>query len=274
LAMQYHPDKNPGDQSAEEKFKEINEAYQVLSDEDKRAHYDRLGSAYKNWERGGGRGGFDWGNWSREAPGGMHVEFDGDLGDLFGGGFSDFFSQIFGGMGGFTPGGQRPAGRQPQKYEMEMIISLQEAYNGSTRKVKINDRSFDVKVPKGTRSGTKLRLKGAGPNNSDVFLVVKVSEDPRFERKKDNLYTDVNIDLYRAVLGGEVRVPTLSGEVVLTIPSGTQPGQSFRLKGRGMPNLKNNAKPGDLYANIQVELPKQLGPEERQLFEKLSQLKK
>lgn len=274
LAMQYHPDKNPGDKEAEEKFKQINEAYQVLSDPDKRAHYDRLGSAYHTWEQGGGRGGFDWGDWSRAAPGGMNVEFEGDLGDLFGGGFSDFFSQMFGGMGGFSPGGQRQTRSRPQSYEMEMMISLQEAFGGSARQVKINERRFEVKVPKGARTGTKLRLKGAGPNNSDVYLVVKVSDDPRFERKKDNLYTDILIDLFTAVLGGEIQVPTLSGAVVLSIPAGTQSGQTFRLKGRGMPNLKNDSKSGDLYANIQVELPKQLSAEEKELFEQLAQLKK
>lgn len=273
LAMQYHPDKNPGDKEAEEKFKQINEAYQVLSDVDKRAHYDQLGSAYHTWEKGGGRGGFEWEDWSRGAPGGMNVEFEGDLGDLFGGGFSDFFGQMFGGMGGFSPGGQRQTRGRPQSYEMEMMISLQEAFAGSARQVKINERRFEVKVPKGARTGTKLRLKGAGPNNSDVYLVVKISDDPRFERKKDNLYTDILIDLFTAVLGGEIQVPTLSGAVVLSIPAGTQPGQTFRLKGRGMPNLKNGSKSGDLYANIQVELPTQLSAEEKELFEQLAQLK-
>jgi curved DNA-binding protein len=280
LALKYHPDRNPGDKQAEDKFKEINEAYQVLSDTDKRAHFDRLGSAYHSWQQRGAPGGFNWGEWTRDTSGGMRVEFEGDLGDLFGGGFSDFFSQIF---GGFDIGSMRGQGRQrqriPQKYETEMVISLHEAYMGSTRQVKINDRSFEVKVPKGASTGTKLRLKGAGPSGpggqrSDVYLILKVSPDPRFDRKKDKLYTDVVIDLYTAVLGGEATIPTLSGDVILDIPAGTQPGQTFRLKGRGMPNLKKKSQQGDLFANVEVEIPKKLTPKQRELFEQLSKHKK
>jgi len=278
LALKHHPDRNQGDKQAEEKFKEINEAYQVLSDPEKRAHYDRLGSAYSSWQQRGAPGGFNWGEWTRGAPGGMRVEFEGDLGDLFGGGFSDFFSQIFGGFGMDAMGRQSaPRQQVPQRYETEMVISLHEAYNGSTRQVKVNDRRFDVRIPEGARTGTKLRLKGAGPRGprgqaSDLYLVVKVSPDPRFERKGDRLYTDVSIDLYTAVLGGETIVSTLSGDVVLQIPPGTQPGQTFRLKGRGMPNLKQKSKYGDLFADIQVELPKKLTPQQRKLFEQLAKL--
>lgn len=281
LALKYHPDRNPDDKSAEEKFKDINEAYQVLSDTDKRAHYDQLGSAYSNWQQRGAPGGFNWSEWTRGAPGGMHVEFEGDLGDLFGGGFSDFFSQIFGGFGmGGSPVGRQGTRRQqfPQQYETEMVISLHEAYNGSMRQVKINDRRFDVRIPKGARSGTKLRLKGAGPPGpggqaSDVYLVIKVSPDPRFDRKGDRLHTDLSIDLYTAVLGGEVTVPTLSGDVVLNIPPGTQPGQTFRLKGRGMPDLNQKNRYGDLFAKVQVDLPKKLTSKQRELFKQLARLK-
>ncbi len=292
LAMQYHPDRNPDDAKAEEKFKEINEAYQVLSDKDKRAHYDQLGSAYSNWQQRGGQGGFDWNDWmygqrggqrGSQPGGGMRVEYEGDLGDLFGGGFSDFFSQIFGGftgssnLDGMMRGQRRGPQRQarPQHYESEMVISLHEAYTGSTRKVKINDRQFDVKIPQGARNGTKLRLSGAGPAApggppSDIHLVIKVSPDPRFERKGDNLHTEISIDLYTAVLGGKVSVPTLSGNLALKIPAGTQPGQTFRLKGKGMPRLRASHQFGDLYAYIQVQIPTDLTPEQRQLFEKLS----
>jgi len=283
LAMQYHPDRNPGDTQAEEKFKEINEAYQVLSDDDKRSHYDRLGSAYSSWQRTGGRGGFDWDQWNYGQPGGMRVEFDGDLGSLFGGagGFSDFFSQIFGGMGGSSGleellrGQGRSASAQPRQYTSDMVIGLQEAYHGSTRQVRIGERTFEVKIPKGAKTGTKLRLSGAGPAGrdgrpSDIYLVIKVSPDPRFDRKGDHLYTEIFLELTTAVLGGKVSVPTLTSSVTLTIPAGTQPGQTFRLKGKGMPKLKASNQYGDLFATAQVEIPKKLTSRQRELFEQLA----
>lgn len=285
LALKYHPDRNPGDAKAEEQFKEINEAYQVLSDEDKRAHYDRLGSAYSSWQgRGGPQGGFDWGDWMYGQPGGggVRVEYDGNIEDLFGGDFSDFFSQIFGGLGGMgasARGQQAQRGRRqaPQNYEIEMLISLHEAFNGSTRKLKINQRTFEVKIPKGAASGTRVRLKGAGPADpagraGDVYLVVKVAPDPRFERKKDNLYTETKIDLYTAVLGGEIEVQTLTGKGMLRIPGGTQPGQTFRLKGKGMPNLKKNSQRGDLLVTVDVGIPEKLTAEQKQLFMQLKNL--
>jgi len=295
LAMEYHPDRNPGDDKAEERFKEINEAYQVLSDKDKRAHYDQLGSAYSNWQQSGRRGGFDWNQWNYGSPGGqpggMRVEFEGDLSDLFGGGgFSDFFSQIFGGMGGRGgmeeilrgrrgTAGQSRTAAPPRHYESEMVIGLHEAYQGSTRQVRIGDRHFDVKIPKGAKTGTKLRLSGAGPTGpdgkaADVYLVMKVSLDPRFDRKEDDLYTEVFVDVPTAVLGGKVTVPTLSGSVSLTIPEGTQTGQTFRLKGKGMPKLKANHQHGDLYATVQVDIPKKLTAKQRELYEQLAKQKK
>lgn len=283
LALKYHPDHNPDDKAAEEKFKEINEAYQVLSDPEKRGHYDRLGSDYSSWQQRGAPGGFNWNQYAQGSPsGGMRVEFADDLGDLFGGGFSDFFNQIFGGLGGFQPRSSQQTRRRPghgrpqiQSYQTEMVIGLQEAFSGSTRQVKINDRTFDVNIPKGARTGTKIRLKGAGPTgptgqSSDVYLVLKVTPDPRFERKGGHLHTDVNIDLYTAVLGGEVTVPTLAKDVVLNIPPGTQPGQAFRLSGKGMPDLKKNTQVGDLYVNIQVQIPEKLTREQRDLFIKLA----
>jgi curved DNA-binding protein len=279
LAMKYHPDQNQGDASAEEKFKQINEAYQVLSDDDKRAHFDRLGSAYKDWQQHGGQGGFNWNQWAGRGPEGVRVEYNGDLGDMFGGGFSDFFQSIFGSMGGF--GSMRSDPRQSQfnraqaqrPYETELVISLHEAYNGSTRQIKINEIKYDVKIPVGSKTGTKVRMRGAGPNKTDVHLIIKVAPDPRFEIRNDRLHTFVDIDLPTAVLGGEVTVPTLSGNIILSIPPGTQPSQTFRLKGKGMPKLNDKSNLGALFVNIQVKIPQELTPEQKDLFEKLAKLK-
>lgn len=275
LARQLHPDKNPDDPTAEERFKEVNEAYEVLGDPNKRAKYDQLGSSYRAWERSGARpGGFDWSTWTSGAPGGVRMEV-GDLGDLFGGGnFSDFFNAIFGGMSqGSQSGYRRTASRRGRDLQQEVTISLAEAYSGTQRRLRRQSGELEVKIPPGAQTGTKIRLSGqgetSGRQSGDLYLIVNVQPDPRFDRKSDDLYTDVSVDLYTAVLGGEVHVPTLSGEVVLTIPPGSQPDQVFRLKSRGMPKLRKPSQHGDLYARLKVVLPKDLSAEERRLFEKL-----
>ncbi|NPA30628.1 MAG: J domain-containing protein [Chloroflexi bacterium] len=292
LALQYHPDRNPDNKEAEEKFKEINEAYQVLSDPEKRAKYDQMRQQYERWQRmGGGAGGFDWSQFSGAGPGGVRVEFR-DLDDLLGGvgGFSDFFRTLFGfgGAGGGVEYDFGPTARQatrgartrptaPPRYEHPITISLHEAYHGTTRHLEINGRRLEVKIPPGARTGTKVRLRRAIPlengDFADLYLVVQVAPDPRFERQGDDLYTEVPVDLYTAVLGGEVKVPTLTGEVYLKIPPGTQCGQTFRLRGRGMPKLRNPQEHGDLYVRAKVLVPKDLTPRERELFEELARLR-
>ena len=293
LARQYHPDVNPGDAAAEERFKEINEAYEVLSDSEKRGKYDRLGADWSRWQQAGGRpGDFDWGQWTTGAagPGGqrVHVRYGTpeDLGDLFGGtgAFSDFFSQIFGGMGGgAAPGGfdyrVRPQARvRPQRgqdYEQEVEVGLREIYQGTVRVLQKNGRRLEVKIPPGARTGTRIRMAGeggpgaAGGTTGDLYLRVKVAPDPQFERRGDDLYVTVPVDLYTLVLGGQTQVPTLSSPVVLTIPAGTQNGQVFRLQGKGLPCLQQQDQHGDLYARIEVELPTDLSPRQRELFEEL-----
>lgn len=287
LALQYHPDRNPGNKQSEEKFKEINEAYEVLSDPEKRSRYDQLGDSYTNWQQRGAPGNFNWNDWTN-APGGGVTWDVGDLNDLFGrGGFSDFFQAIFGGvpMGGTQrsqPGQRtRPTNGQGQRqvrpvsYQQDVQISLIEAYRGAERQVNVNGRRLTMKIPAGARTGTKVRMAGAAPSGpdgqpSDLYLVIEVTPDARFERKGDDLHTEVATDLFTAVLGGEARVPTPEGNVLLTIPAGTQPGQSFRLSGRGMPNLRNPKERGDLYARIKVQIPKNLTAEQRKLFEQLA----
>ena len=289
LARKYHPDVNPDNAQAEAKFKEVNEAYEVLGDPDKRTKYDQLGVNWQRWQQmGGSPGDFDWSQWMGGGPGGqrVHVRYADDMGDLFGGDspFSDFFSSIFGGTGGGRTRQSNgfdfrsPRAQMGQDVEQEVEISLAEAYHGASRLLSKDGRRLQVKIPAGARTGTKVRMRGEGQTSfgqsqaGDLYLKVKVAHDPRFERKGDNLHTTVPVDLYTAVLGGEVRVPTLSGHVKLKIPAGSQNGQSFRLKGKGMPNLKKAGEFGDLYARLDVRLPAKLNDKQRQLFEELKKM--
>ena len=289
LALEYHPDRNPGNKASEEKFKEINEAYQVLSDPEKKARYDQLGASYKNYtQHGGSPGNFNWEDWFVQNPRGGNVRVEvGDIGNIFGnenlGDFSDFFRSIFGGMTGMGSASRASrssyaqATQSPQTFQQNVPISLTEAYNGTTRWIDIDGNQKEVIIPRGANSATKVRVSNAistSPNQpkSDLFLRIQVTDDPRFQRKKDNLYTNLDIDLFTAVLGGEVKVPTLSGNVVLSIPSGTQPGQTFRLAGRGMPKLKKTNKFGDLMVKVNVKIPRHLTNKEKQMFLELKQM--
>jgi curved DNA-binding protein len=281
LALQYHPDRNPGDKQAEDKFKQINEANQVLSDPEKRRRYDQLGESYARYTQQGGKpGSFNWEDWFSQTQnaGNVRVEYSGNLEDLFGGagGFSEFFSRIFGGSPGeiYSSGRGMPSRmNQPAAYEQEIEITLLEAYRGTTRRIEIDGRGIELKIPMGARTGTKIRVPGAipttGGQKGDLYLVVRVMKDSRFERKGEDLYSEASIDLYTAVLGGETTIQTFAGNVVLTIPPGTQPGQTFRLTGRGMPHLKKPEVHGDLYVNIKVNLPKNLNSKQQELFQLL-----
>ncbi len=269
LAMQHHPDRNPGDKQAEERFKEINEAYQVLNDPQKRAHYDQLGSAYSTWQQRGAPGGFDWGQWAGSGgPGGVRVEYGGNLDDLFGEGlFSEFFRTIFGG------GGMGGAAQTMPAYQQPVEISLEEAYHGATRQIQTGSKRVNVKIPPGVRTGSKVRVAGAAPNGQDLYLVVEMKEDERFERKGNDLHATVKVSAFTAMLGGEAEVETMSGKVKLTIPPGTQPEQVFRIAGRGMPNLKSASTRGDLFVKLKVEIPRYLSSKQRELIEEASKLK-
>ena len=274
MAMQYHPDRNPNDKQAEERFKEINEAYQVLNDPTKRGHYDRLGSDYSTWQRRGAPGDFNWGDYVNGYPGGTRVNAE-DLEDLFGGagGFSDFFRTIFGQSAGAGAGTRTRTRQQPQGYQQELEITLEEAYNGATRVFESNGKQKQVRIPAGVRTGSKVRVAGVGPNGLDLYLIVDVKEDPRFERRGNDLHTTATVNVFTAVLGGEADVETLSGKVKLNIPAGTQPEQVFRLAGRGMPSVKDANEKGDLYIRLKVQIPKYLSAKQRELLEEASRLK-
>lgn len=281
LARQYHPDVNSDDENAEEKFKEINEANEVLIDPQKRAKYDQLGSSWSAYQQGGAGGGagFNWNDW---VQGGV------DINDLFGSsagrrtstGFSDFFEAIFGSMAGAGAGRAGAFARKGQDYTHEVEISLEEAYSGTTRILRTsNNRRLEVKIPAGAKTGTKVRIKGegspggGGAPHGDLFLRVNVTPHPQIQVDGEDLKITVPVDLYTAVLGGSVEVPTLKGILKLKIPPETQNGKTFRLKNQGMPQLGKPDITGNLYVTLNITLPQELSDEEVELFEELRKLR-
>ncbi|MBT3322769.1 MAG: J domain-containing protein [Anaerolineae bacterium] len=266
LAMKYHPDRNPDNKEAEEKFKEVNEAHQALGDPKKRARYDQLGSSYSQWQQRGAPGDFNWGNWAGGAPrgGGRGVQYE----DVFGGaggmgGMSDFFEAIFG-MGG--AGASPNPGMSRQRFEQPVSISLAEAYEGAIRILESEGKRVQVKIPAGAKTGTKVRVKGKAPGGGDLYLKVTVDKNISFERKGDDLHTETEIGAFIAMLGGKTQVKTLNGNLSLTIPAGTQPEQMMRLSGRGMPKLRNPKEKGNLYVRVKVKIPKELSEEQKKLL--------
>ncbi len=288
LARKHHPDVNAGDKKAEERFKEINEAYEVLSDPDRRSKYDKLGSRYHEWQRRGGTpGGFNWGQWATPGTqGGARVDY-GDLSDLFGqggfqGGFSEFFNAIFGGMGsaGAQPARRRGVQRRGRDVEQEVEITLEEALQGTRRLLEKEGHRLEAKIPAGAAQGAKIRFAGEGGSGmggasaGDLYLVVKFAPHPLFEADGSNLRCDLPLPLYTAVLGGELSIPTLDGQVNLKIPPETQSGQIFRLRNKGLPQLRQPDKRGDLLVKVQITIPQELTADERKLFKQLQELRK
>ncbi len=271
LAMQFHPDKNPGDKKSEDKFKEINEAYQVLSDDKKRARYDQLGSAYSDFRTGGGRpGDFQWDDWFQQ---GGQQRGSRNPQDPFGGagGFSDFFSAIFGEA--VRSSARSQAAQQQQGYQQEVDISFQEAYEGASRQLQSSGRKLQVRIPAGVKTGSKVRVAGAGPEGLDLYLIVNVTDENRFERDGQDLYTTSTLSVFTLILGGDADVETPTGKVKLSIPAGTQADQVFRLAGRGMPHLKNPNTKGDLFVKLKVQVPKYLSSKQRELLEEAARIK-
>ena len=291
LARQHHPDVNPGDKAAEARFKEINAAYEVLSDTQKRRKYDRYGDQWQYADQieqaqrqSAGR--WSFGRGGTFDPGDMNL--GADLGDLFQGIFRGF--------------GRRPGRQRGRDVQQPVEVTLEEAYHGTARVLQmereepcttcggqgqvagaichvcrgagaiVKPRRLEVKIPPGVREGSRVRVAGEGgvgpAGTGDLYLVVSVRPHERFERRGDDLYTDVDIPLTDAVLGGEVQVQTMTSRVVLKVPPLTQNGRNIRLSGLGMPRLGGNGK-GDLYARVKVKLPDQLSERERKLFEEL-----
>jgi curved DNA-binding protein len=292
LARKHHPDVNQGDKSAEGRFKEINEAYEVLGDPEKRKKYDELGANWRQYEQAGAQGGAPFGGGFNPGAGGggYRTVTQDDLNDMFGGAhpFSDFFETFFGGarQGGETQGRTRGAraraARPGRDVEDELELSLDDAYHGAMRRFSIQHegeaRTVDVRIPAGVDEGSRVRVAAEGERGSggakpgDLYLRIRLTPNGQFERKGRDLYTKVPISLTTAVLGGEADVKTLGGKSLrLKIPPTTQNAQVFRLKGHGMPVGKSGEQ-GDLYATVDVQLPKELTPQQRELFAALQKL--
>jgi curved DNA-binding protein len=302
LARKYHPDVNPGDTSAEARFKEINEAYEVLGDAEKRKKYDELGANWRMYEQaqqaGQGAGGAPFGGqWAwNQGAGGFRPMTAEEVEDMFGGGdegspFSDFFRTFFGGAeptersraaGGRT---RAPRSQKGRDVEHEIELDLEDALKGTQQRLSIKHdghaRSVEVRIPPGITDGSRVRVSGEGGRGSgsgpsgDLFLRVRLRPNPQFERKGRDLYTRVKLPAATAVLGGEVEVPTLGGKSLrLKIPPMTQNGQVFRLRGHGLPAVGKPDDRGDLYATVDVQLPQTLTDEERRHWEAIGKLEK
>jgi curved DNA-binding protein len=287
LARKYHPDVAKDKKTAEEKFKQINEAYEVLSDPEKRKKYDQLGA---DWNQPGGGfqpppgwggqqpGGGGYRQWS-SGDGGVEFEFNGT-------GFSDFFEQFFGGgrgrsaYGGF--GQRQPTAERGSDVEADIMVPLEEALHGSTRTVSLRRsdsnkvETYQVKIPRGVREGQRIRLAGQGEpgerggKSGDLFLRVRLARHPDFTVEGSDLIHEVKLAPWQAVLGAEIKVPTLEGDVKMKIPPGTQGGQKFRLRGKGLATATGER--GDLYVVVQTNIPKKLTERERELWKELSKL--
>jgi DnaJ-class molecular chaperone len=322
-ARESHPDVNRDDPNAEARFKDINEAYEVLSDTEKRSMYDRYGADWQRYrdagfdatsgpEPGQAQGqqftSGDFEQWFTGSPGGGG--FTRTSRTSGGGGFSDFFNLLFGQDGARSQGFQQTvAPVRGQDLEVDATVSLEEAYRGTARRLTVRaprvcdlcdgtgivrgamcprcdgsgeilePRTIEVKIPAGVRTGSRVRARGqGGPGQhggaaGDVYLRVTVPPDRRFEREGDNLRTTVDVPLYDAILGGEVRVPTMTGGVMLTVPPETQSGKTFRLRGKGMPRLGKPDAHGDLLAKVEVRIPTDLSDAERERFAELRNLR-
>jgi DnaJ-class molecular chaperone len=304
LARKYHPDVNPGDKGAEATFKEVNEANEVLSDPEKRKKYDELGANWRAYENmppganpyagGGSPFGFGGGQWSTGGGSGFRTMSEEEVAEMFGGGgdspFSDFFKTFFGGMGGADepPAGARGRGRsrsrKGQDVEHPFALDLEDAIRGSVQRLQLRHdghaRTVEVRIPAGVTEGSRVRVAGEGGHGAgggasgDLYLRVHLKPHPVFDVKGRDVYTRTRVPVTTAVLGGEVDVATPDQKTLrLKLPAGTQSGQRFRLRGHGLPSVGKADARGDLYANVEVDIPKSLSDEERRHYEALRGLK-
>jgi len=265
LARQHHPDVNKGDKQAEERFKELNNAYETLSDPAKRKLYDQYGANYERMQQGAGPtgpGGMDWSEMFRQTQGGGAA-----------GGFdpSSIFDNLFGG----AAGSESQAFRTPRNSQQEVEVSLLEAYHGTTRIVRRAGQEIEVSIPAGVKTGSRVRVRGqAGrgqrAQTGDLYMLITVLPDPVYERKDDDLYRTLMVDVFTAILGGEVTAETLAGNFVVRVPVGTSSGKLVRLRGKGMPKLEPKGEHGDQYLRVQISVPATITDEDRKALEKMA----
>lgn len=287
LARQHHPDLNPGDKKAEARFKEINEANEVLGDSEKRRKYDELGANWRAYEQAGGAPPAGAGGWAGGNSSGRRTMTPEEMEEAFGGQvpFSDFFQTFFTGDAFDGAAGRRRAPRTARGHDIEQVVdlTLDEALSGTSRRVSSTrdgkDRTFEVRIPAGVKDGARVRAAGEGEAGTrggkagDLFLSVRLLPHPRFERRGQDLYQRVDIPVTTAVLGGEVSVPTLAGQPVrLRVPPLTTQGRTFRVRGHGMPTVGRPDERGDLYTVVQVQMPTELSDEARTHYEAIRDL--
>ncbi|CAN5486920.1 J domain-containing protein [soil metagenome] len=290
-AAKHHPDKNPDDPGAETKFKEVGEAYEVLKDPEKRKLYDQAGSDWKRYQKTDDGSGFDWNQYARQHGARQRVNVD--YGDIFGdqsagrgepsgSPFSSFFETLFGGAGFQQQQTSRQRVRQtsPTDTAATATIPLKDLFTDTTKTFRINGDKVKIKIPAGIEDGKKLKLKGRGNKSDfglsrgDLFLKINVDIPENIERKGNDIYQTTDVDLYTALLGGTVIVPTLNGKLKLHIPPETENGKLFKFPGRGLPDMKAPGKKGNYYVRCNVQLPKNLTPREKKLYKELAEIRK
>jgi curved DNA-binding protein len=283
LAKKYHPDVNPNDPEGHKKFAKINEANEVLSDDDKRQKYDSLGNDYQKYKNTGTQDGFDWSKYSGNHEGKKNTYSSNDINDLFGkGDFSDFFNNIFGGFGnnkGFDYN-EKKYSFKGNDYQTELTLTMEEAYSGCSKIINIAGKNLRIKFDEGTNDNQVIRLNGKGASginggpNGDLYIKMIVALHSLYRKVNNDIYMDLSVDIYKAILGGETEVKTLSGKIILKIKPESQNGTIYRLRGKGYPDYGNKGHYGDLYIKLNIIIPEKLNENEKKLFNELSTMRK